>query len=70
MGDIRNITIDDLKNIAEAMTKYSVEYVIFGGVALNIHNIPKETEDINLLLKNSKENISRFIEAFKSLPMF
>lgn len=70
MDDIRNITLTDLKVIAETMIKYEVEYVIFGGVALNIHNVPRETEDIDMFLKNNKENISRFIKAFKTLPMF
>lgn len=70
MGDIRNITLDDLKNIGDAMIRFGVDYVIFGGVALNIHNVPRETEDIDLFLRNTKENITKFVEVLKTLPMF
>jgi len=70
MDKLRDITLHDLKIVINAMNKYNVEYVVFGGVALNIHNIPRETEDIDLFISNSKQNIENFIEAFKTLPMF
>jgi hypothetical protein len=70
MADIRHITLDDLKAIVNAMKTHGVDYVIFGGVALNIHNVPRETEDIDLFLRNTRENIIKFAQALKSLSLF
>lgn len=70
MDNIREITLDDVQIVIKAMQEFSVDYVIFGGIALNIHNVPRGTEDIDMFIRNSEENINNFLKAFRTLPMF
>lgn len=69
-SSFREVTLEDLKSIAEAMRLHAVEYVVFGGIALNVHRVPRATQDIDIFIRNSKENIDNFLKAFRTLPMF
>ena len=53
--------------ICDAFNKYEVKYVVIGGFAIIIHGLPRTTEDIDLFVENSVENIEKLKSALKSL---
>ena len=53
--------------IFRALNKNQIKYIIVGGLAVNFHNVPRLTNDIDLLLSMDKENLQRFIELMKEL---
>jgi len=47
--------------------KWDVEYVLVGGVALNIHGIVRTTEDIDFFIRPTTENVERLKSALRSV---
>ncbi len=58
---------NDFKDVLKALHKFEVEYVLIGGVAVNFHGISRLTEDIDLFIKNTQENIDKIRNALNSL---
>ena len=52
-----------LVEVLRALHDESVAYVLFGGQAVNLHGIPRFTEDIDLFVKPSPENVERLRRA-------
>jgi len=61
-------TIDDLVAICRNLNEKGVQYVLIGGFAVNYYGLPRATEDIDLLVDPSKENILKIKEALSFLP--
>jgi hypothetical protein len=40
-----------------------VEFLILGSAAVSLHGFPRMTTDIDILLKNSPDNLDRFVTA-------
>lgn len=53
--------------IIDALNEYKVDYVIIGGYAVILHGYLRATEDIDIVLKMTQENIVRFQEALFSI---
>ena len=47
--------------ILEEFHKKGIKYIIVGGVAVNLHGIPRMTYDLDILLKMEDENLEKFI---------
>jgi len=56
---------DRLVDVLRALDAESVSYVLFGGQAINLHGLPRFTEDIDLFVEPSKENVLRLRRALK-----
>src|SRR5690554_2382845 len=69
-NELRMITEEDVKEIISLLVKHNVDYVVFGAVALNLHGIERQTQDIDIYLRNTESNIKNFIKAFSSMSMF
>jgi hypothetical protein len=54
---------DDLKDLFRLLNEKNVEYVIVGGYAVAFHGFVRATKDIDILFRNSSENIKRLIAA-------
>lgn len=58
---------DDLFNrfleIIDALEKEKVDYVLIGGFAMVLYGMPRATQDIDIFIKNQKENIDRLQKA-------
>ncbi|MFA4829696.1 MAG: nucleotidyl transferase AbiEii/AbiGii toxin family protein [Thermodesulfovibrionales bacterium] len=61
-------TIDDLLAVCKKLNEKGVRYVLIGGFAMNYYGFPRATEDIDLLVDPSNENISKLKNALSFLP--
>ncbi len=50
-------TIDDLVATCKRLNEEGVKYILVGGFAMNYYGFPRATEDIDLLVDPSDENI-------------
>lgn len=44
-----------------ALEKYQVRYLLVGGLAMNLHGVPRMTMDVDLVLVMDEDNLDRFI---------
>jgi len=56
-----------LKEIIQALNDEQVDYVLFGGQAVNLHGILRFTEDIDLFVSPTAENVQRLRQALRRL---
>jgi len=61
------IDFDRVLSIVEAFNREEVEYKVFGGVAVNLHGIPRTTEDVDFFVDPAPENLARIKRALRSL---
>jgi hypothetical protein len=59
--------LDKIPKIISFLNKHKVEYVIIGGYAIIIHGFLRATEDIDLVLKMTHENVSKFQKALLTI---
>jgi hypothetical protein len=58
---------DRLLEVLRALHDECVEYVLFGGQAVNLHGIPRFTEDIDLFVNPTMENVERLRRALRRI---
>ena len=58
---------DSFLKLVRAFRREGVDYVLVGGVAVNLHGIVRATEDIDFFLKPDPENVERLKAALRSL---
>ena len=58
---------DVLQSLLAALEHERVRYAIFGGIALNLHGLARFTEDVDLFIEPSTENIERLKRALRSV---
>jgi hypothetical protein len=51
--------------IARALEAEQAEYVIFGGAALNVHGLVRATEDVDVFIRVTAENVERVKRALR-----
>jgi hypothetical protein len=56
-----------LKEIIQALNAEQVDYVLFGGQAVNLHGILRFTEGIDLFVSPTAENVHRLRQALRRL---
>lgn len=61
-------TIDDLTAVCKKLNEEGVRYVLIGGFAINYYGFPRATEDIDLLIDPSIDNILKIKNALSFLP--
>ncbi|MBC8526026.1 MAG: nucleotidyl transferase AbiEii/AbiGii toxin family protein [Candidatus Cloacimonetes bacterium] len=57
--ETRPPTIEDLLELCQYLNREQVKYVLIGGFAMIYHGLPRATEDIDLLVDSSHENVKR-----------
>lgn len=50
-----------------ALHRHEVEYVLVGGLAINLHGFPRVTQDVDLFVKPEAGNIERLRAALREL---
>lgn len=61
------MTLDELRALITALETHGVEYVVIGAAALNALGIVRATEDIDLMVRPSADNVARLRRALGSL---
>ena len=54
----------ELRLAIEALAKHEVEFVIIGGVAINLHSSAYVTEDFDFCFLRERENLKHIVKAF------
>jgi nucleotidyltransferase AbiEii toxin of type IV toxin-antitoxin system len=54
-------------DLLKALKREGVDYVLVGGVAVNLHGIVRATEDIDLFIRPGEDNVERLKRALRSL---
>ncbi|MFH1773829.1 MAG: nucleotidyltransferase [Methanobacteriota archaeon] len=55
------------EDVFSKFNQKKARYVIVGGLAVNLHGVPKMTADLDIMADLSKENLLRLIEAVTEL---
>lgn len=58
----------DLLKICKALNDSGARYIVIGGMALVYHGFHRGTEDIDLLVERTADNISRLKQSLSILP--
>jgi Nucleotidyl transferase AbiEii toxin, Type IV TA system len=58
---------DRFLDVIRAFQRAGVDYVLVGGVAVNLHGIVRATEDIDFFIRPDDENVERLKSALRSL---
>ena len=53
----------EYQKLFKTLNQYKVNYLICGGMAVNIYGIPRMTADIDIILDFEENNISNFENA-------
>ena len=58
---------DTLLAVLRAFAREHVDYVLVGGVALNLHGIIRVTEDVDFFIRPTPDNVARVKRALRSV---
>ncbi len=58
---------DDFLKVLKAFEQHEVEYVLIGGVAVILHGLGRLTQDVDVFVKLTPENIAKLQAALRSL---
>ena len=61
------IDLDRLLDLVRALNREGVEYAVVGAVALGLHGLARATEDLDLFVRPTPDNVARFKRALYSL---
>lgn len=67
-SEARPPTIEDLKKLCSMLNEAGAEYIVIGGMSMIYHGYTRTTEDIDLLVNPSIENVSKIKAALEKLP--
>lgn len=61
------VTVQTLKEICKRLNAAKAQYVVIGGFAIIFHGFERLTQDIDLLVDSSKENIRKIKQSLQDL---
>jgi hypothetical protein len=56
-------------DLFRALSDHQVRYLLVGGLAMNLHGVPRMTMDVDLVLAMDEDNLGRFIDCARSLGL-
>jgi nucleotidyltransferase AbiEii toxin of type IV toxin-antitoxin system len=59
--------LDEVMRILASFEREGLEYVLVGGAALNIHGLIRTTEDVDVFISPTAENVERLRRALRSV---
>jgi acylphosphatase len=57
---------EELLKVLRAFHEYGLEYVLIGATAMGIHGVVRATEDVDLFIRATPENVERLRAALRS----
>jgi hypothetical protein len=55
------------RKVLAALEREQAQYIVFGAVALALHGIPRATEDLDIFIAPTRENVERVKAALRSV---
>lgn len=59
--------LDDVMKVLASFEKEGVEYIVVGGVAVNFHGLIRATEDLDIFVRPTAENVARLRTALRAV---
>lgn len=59
--------LDDALRVIASLNRSGVDYVIVGGVAMNLHGLVRATEDLDIFIRPEADNVERLRDALRAL---
>ena len=59
--------LDDALRVIASLNEAGVDYVVIGGVAMNLHGLVRATEDLDVFIRPDAENVERLRRALRAL---
>ncbi|MFL6199688.1 MAG: nucleotidyl transferase AbiEii/AbiGii toxin family protein [Thermoanaerobaculia bacterium] len=59
--------LDEVMKVLAAFEQERVDYILVGGVAVNFHGLIRATEDLDVFVRPTAENVARLRAALKSV---
>lgn len=59
--------LDEVMKVLAAFERERVDYILVGGTAVNFHGLIRATEDIDVFIRPTAENVARLREALKAV---
>lgn len=56
-------------DLFRALDRHRVRYLLVGGLAMNLHGVPRMTMDVDVILALDSENVGRFIRCARELGL-
>jgi hypothetical protein len=56
---------DEMLQVLRAFESVGLEYVLIGATAMGLHGLVRATEDVDLLIRATNENVERLKQAFR-----
>ena len=63
MADVLTLALQ----VIDQLNRHGVEYVVIGGVAVNIHGLARGTEDLDIMVRPDPGNIERLRRALRAV---
>lgn len=54
-------------DILETLHNNKIRYVVIGGLAVNLHGIPRTTADIDIIISLDRDNVLKLVNALREL---
>jgi hypothetical protein len=61
------VDFDLTKQVLAALERHAVSYVVFGAVAVNLQGLARATEDLDVFIAATRENVERLKSALRSV---
>jgi len=62
-----NMNVKSFMAVLKALHEHEVEYILVGGLAVMLHDVPRVTEDLDIFVKKDSGNIDKLKEALRSV---
>ena len=59
--------VKSFMTVLKALHEYDVEYILIGGMAVILHNVPRVTEDLDIFVRRDANNIKKLKQALRSV---
>jgi hypothetical protein len=66
-GILTSMQADPVVRVLEALERERVRYAVFGAVAVNVHGLPRFTEDLDIFVAPERENVEALKRALRSV---
>ncbi len=58
-----SVIVEKFLELLKSLESHNVEYILIGGMAINLHGFARNTEDVDLFIKPTEKNVSNLKKA-------